>query len=132
MMSTFSVLTKLSSRINDVVAGEKLRVTPRAATRYKAGAVDPDRAIVEPTGIYREGVSRTRISDNVSGRDFDRAMMTPKITISIERAALGPDEYRAGDIITRLEMPGEPQFEISAADPVDDGRIAFTVVAVSS
>lgn len=132
MASLFSVLVQLSSSINDTVIGEKLRLTPMAPARgMKAAEIDLGRATIEPTGIYREVVARTKISDNAAGLDLNRNLMTPKIIISIRLAELGADEYRKGDIITRLDLPDQPRLEISAADPVDDGRITFTVVMVS-
>jgi hypothetical protein len=131
-MSLFSTLTRISSNINDAVMGERLRVTPRTEARYSGGAVDESRATIEPTGIYKETEARTRIKDAAAGRDFERQFSTPTIIFSIRRELLGADSYRAGDRITRLEMPGEPEFEISAADPVDDGRIAFTVFVVTT
>jgi hypothetical protein len=132
MSSLFASLTQLSSNINDSVMGERLRVTPRTAARYAAAATDDSRAVVEVVGIYREVVSRLKANDNSAGRDFDRAFMAPKIVISIQRVLLGADQYAAGDLITRLDLPGEPVFEISAADPIDDGRIAFTVTVVTT
>lgn len=132
MSSLFASLTQLSSNINDSVMGERLRVTPRTAARYAAAATDGSRAVVEVVGIYREVVSRLKANDNSAGRDFDRAFMAPKIVISIQRVLLGANQYAAGDLITRLDLPGEPVFEISAADPIDDGRIAFTVTVVTT
>lgn len=133
MSSLFASLTQLSSNINDSVMGERLRVTPRTAARYAAAATDESRATLdEVVGIYREVVSRLKANDNSAGRDFDRAFMAPKIVISIQRVLLGADQYVAGDLITRLDLPGEPVFEISAADPIDDGRIAFTVTVVTT
>lgn len=132
MSSLFASLTQLSSNINDSVMGERLRVTPRTAARYAAAATDDSRAVVEVVGIYREVVARLKANDNSAGRDFDRAFMAPKIVISIQRVLLGANQYAAGDLITRLDLPGEPVFEISAADPIDDGRIAFTVTVVTT
>jgi hypothetical protein len=132
-MSLFSRLAQISSNINDAVIGERLRVTPRTEARYSAAPpADTSRATLdEVTGIYKEVVARVRTADAAAGRDFERRFMAPTITISIRRDLLGADAYRRGDIITRLDEPGEPEFEISAADPIDDGRIAFTVTLVS-
>lgn len=129
-MSLFATLTRISSNVVDAVMGERLRITPRTGATYTAARLDELRAVADVIGKHMEYAGQTRIGDAAAGRDFERKFNTPRIFFSVQRSALGGVEYRKGDRITRLELPGEPQFEITEIEPIDDGRVAFYVVSV--
>jgi hypothetical protein len=131
-MSLFATLTRLSSNMVDSIMGERLRITPRTEATYTAGGVDETRPVADVVGKYMEYAGQTRIGDAAAGRDFERRFNTPKLFFSIQRAAIGDKVFRSKDRITRLELPGEPQFEITEIEPLDDGRTAFYVVIVEA
>ena len=126
-MSLFSALVRISSNTLDAVMGERIRITPWTEAVYAAGSIDPARPVTEITGTYREKDGHERIAAAPAGRDFERRFVTPKIWFSVQAAGLNGAEYRAGDRITRLEPPDQPEFTISLIEPLDDGRLAISV-----
>jgi hypothetical protein len=126
-MSLFSALVQISSNTLDAVMGERIRITPWTEAVYTAGSVDQARPVAEITGTYREKDGHERIAAAPVGRDFERRFVTPKIWFSVQTSALKGVEYRAGDRVTRLDLPALPEFTISLIEPLDDGRLAISV-----
>ncbi|WP_316205837.1 hypothetical protein [Bradyrhizobium sp. SZCCHNS1012] len=127
-MSLFMALVQISSNTVDAVMGERIRITPWTEAVYSAGSVDTARPVADVTGAYRETDKQKRITNSApEGRDFERRFVTPKIWFSVRASELKGVEYRQGDRITRLELPGLPEFTISLIEPLDDGRLAISV-----
>lgn len=132
MPSLFATLAAISSHTVDAVMSEALRMVPMKAGRNKAGGPDTDRAARDVVGVYREIVRRTKVDSATVGKAFDHSFLTPEKTISIDVGAVQPGDFVKGDQIVRLDEPGAPSFEITAAEPDGRTRILFSVVAVST
>ena len=127
-MSIFSDLAQLSSGAVDTVMGERLRLVALVPGRSKAATPDPDRATVELMGVHRLFERPTKLDTSEVGRDLNRVAATRVILFSIDNDLLAGRTFRKGDRIIRLELPGEPAFEVSDVQPDGGTRTAFHVV----
>jgi hypothetical protein len=131
-MSIFSDLAQVSSAAVDTVMGERLRLAPLIPGRSKAAMPDPDRQAADVVGVHREFDRPTKIDTSETGRDMNRVASTRIIVFSIDNDAIEGQVFRKGDRVIRLELAGEPAFEISEIKPDGGTRTGFHVVTVQA
>lgn len=129
-MSIFSDLAQLSSGAVDTVMGERLRLVAMVPGRSKAAMPDPDREAADVIGVHRVFERPTKLDTSEVGRDLNRVVATRVIVLSVGNDELAGRTFRKGDRVIRLELAGEPAFEVSDVQPDGGTRTAFHVVTV--
>jgi hypothetical protein len=112
----------------DRVFAETIRLVAMRAGGYTAGAPDPDRIERQIQAIITETPRRMRTVENSIGRDFDRTVVVADTVASIDQAQLGPELPKVGDLVTAIDRPDSPIFEITAVESDGLARILLSLV----
>src|ERR1039458_2449478 len=129
MTTPFQDAAVLASQAVDAVYGENLRITPMQPGRYQASATDSDRQIFEVIGGFHDGPELIKISSRgLAGRDFNELVAVRKTYVTIDNDLLAGRDIRKGDKVTRLDLPGTPEFEIDLPEPDGVQRLRLNLV----
>jgi hypothetical protein len=133
MTSPFQDAVQAASASVDEIYGEQLQISPMVPGRYQGAVPDPDRQIFVVTADFHFAPDRMKIlSHALAGRDFDKRVTLADTYATIDCDSLAGREIRAGDIVTRLEQSGLPQFEVSLPEPIGVRRMKLTLVVRES
>lgn len=90
----------------------------------KAGAVDPDRAMVEVEAILRVAGDTSAITlKGSSGSGWAPIIEAGKAELHLDRATYAGPPLRVGDRVKALSRPGEPWFEVASVEDRTQGRL---------
>jgi hypothetical protein len=133
MTTPFQDAAVLASSAVDEVFGESLRITPMKSGRYQDDVADPDRSVINVVGAFYDGPERMKIlSRGLAGRDFDKRVAVRVTYITIDNDFVAGCDIRKGDKVTRLDLPGTPQFEIALPEPDGVQRLKLNLVSATA
>jgi hypothetical protein len=128
LMAHFSQTWAAQQPDLDRVFAETIRILPMRAGGYAAGVPDPDRAARQVLAIITETPARMRTVENSVGRDFDRTVITADTMASIDRARLGTEWPKVGDLVIAVDRLDTPSFEITAVETDGLSRVLLSLV----
>jgi hypothetical protein len=112
----------------DRVFAETVRIVPMRACGYAAGSPDTDRIERQIPAIITETPHRVRAVENSVGRDFDRTVVMADTVASIDRAKLGADLPKVGDLVVAIDRPNTPSFEVTTVESDGLARVLLSLV----
>jgi hypothetical protein len=112
----------------DAVFAETVRLAPMLPGGYGTAPEDPSRTPRELPAIITEKPMRRHAVENAIGGDFDRRFVVAETVASIDRARLGADLPKVGDVLIAIDRPDRPAFDITVVESDGLARVLLSLV----
>lgn len=134
-MSVFDRLDRMTSRAVDRVNATRFELRPMISTPNGRPSPDPSRPIVTGRGIFDDVAAEYGVQLGVrrsyrEANDLRALQVGSDPQLSIDVSHFAGNMPRQSDLVTLLDWPERPEYQVISAQPDSQARVVLMLVSI--